>query len=154
MPEIPSGLLTVLVASVPGPIHFPVREDPKEVAAVAAVQEFGFLVVPGGQVELFGQGGEGGDLPLSHRSASPGGQAARDAAAGGRSGGTGCVAHAAAAGLLKAGREPGGPRPVPGLAVGQVIQSTDGDTVPQPKGDAPWRGRWGGIVSSLAVASW
>lgn len=99
-------------------------------ATVAAVQEFGFLVVPGGQVELLGQGGEGGDLPLGHRSASPGGRAARDAAAAGRSGGTGCVAHAAAAALLKGGREPGGPGARAGCGAGD--SEHDGDTVPQP----------------------
>lgn len=35
-------------------------------APVAAVEEFGQLVVPCRQVELLGQGCEGGDLPLSH----------------------------------------------------------------------------------------
>ena len=72
-------------------------------APVAAVQEFGFLVVPQGKVELFGQGGEGRDFPFGHLSASPGGRAARDAVAYGRGGGTECLAHAAAARLLKGG---------------------------------------------------
>lgn len=64
-------MLTVLVAAVPGAIHGAVRQDAQEVAPVAAVQEFGFLVVARGQVELFGQGGEGGDFPLGHPAAFP-----------------------------------------------------------------------------------
>lgn len=72
-------------------------------AAVAAVQEFGFLVIPQGKVEFFGQGSEGGDFPFGHLSASAGGRAAREAAAYGRGSSTECLAHAAAARLLKGG---------------------------------------------------
>lgn len=37
-------------------------------APVAAVQEFGLLVVAQRQAEALGQGGEGGYLPLGHGS--------------------------------------------------------------------------------------
>lgn len=66
-------LLTVLVAPVPCPIHCPIRKDPQEVAPVAAVEKFGFLVVPCRQIKPLGQGCEGGDLSFGHGSAATGG---------------------------------------------------------------------------------
>lgn len=50
------GLLTVLVAPVPCPIHGAIWKDPQEVSPVAAVEEFGLLVIPRRQIELLGQG--------------------------------------------------------------------------------------------------
>lgn len=122
-------------------------------APVAAVQEFGFLVVPRWEVELFGEGGEGGDFPFGHFSASPGCWAARDAAVYGRGSGTKCLAQAAATRLLKGGEGAWWSLSVPGLAAGQGIHTFAAD------GTAPTvmllqRGRWrvGGVVSSLGVA--
>ena len=63
-------MLTVLVAPVPRPIHCAIWKDPQEVAPVATVEEFGFLVIPWRQIELLRQGREGCDFPFSHGSAA------------------------------------------------------------------------------------
>lgn len=61
-------VLTVLVAPVPCPIDCAIGKDPQEVAAVAAVEQFGLLIVSWRQIKLLGQGCEGCDLPFGHGS--------------------------------------------------------------------------------------
>lgn len=60
--------LNVLVAPVPCPIHCAIWKDPQEVAPVAAVEQFGLLVIPWRQIKLLSQGCEGCDFSFSHGS--------------------------------------------------------------------------------------
>lgn len=60
----------MLIAAVPGAIHGAIGEDAQEMSPVAAVQQFGFLIIPSGQVEFLCQSGESGDFPLGHPGAA------------------------------------------------------------------------------------
>lgn len=113
-PEHPRGSLTVLVAAVPGAIHGAVGEDAQEMSPVAAVQQFGFLVVARGQVELFRQRREGGDLPLGHPLGCKRGDSRGDTELGTR-----CCRRRDLKAGREGGREPGGR----GGHRGQVIHS-------------------------------
>lgn len=58
--------LTVSVTSVSCAIHFAIRKDAQEVTSIAAVKEFGLLIIRHWEIKFFRQGCECCYFPFSH----------------------------------------------------------------------------------------